>query len=122
MSAGLNVLIVDDSEDLRELLSMVIERHPAGWRVVATASEGQQGIEEARASQPDLVLLDIAMPVMDGLEATRRISRLGIPVVVLTGSRSRGGDAVTAGAHAMVVKSDATTVLAPVLRAVVASS
>ena len=69
MIATLSVLIVDDSEDLRDLLSMVIERHPAGWRVVATAAEGEEAIEEARSSQPDLVLLDIAMPVMDGMQA-----------------------------------------------------
>ena len=73
MTANLSVLIVDDSEDLRELLSMVIERHPAGWQVVATAAEGQQAIEVARDNQPDLVLLDIAMPVMDGMQALPHI-------------------------------------------------
>ena len=69
MTSGLNVMVVDDSDDLRDLISMVIRRHPEGWRVVATATEGREAVDEARANQPDLVLLDIAMPVMDGMEA-----------------------------------------------------
>ena len=52
MSAGLSVLVVDDSADLRELISMVIERHPEGWQVVATAAEGAEAIDAARTASP----------------------------------------------------------------------
>ena len=91
MNEDISVLIVDDSEDLRELLSVVIERNSEHWQVVATAAEGQQGIEEARTSQPDLVLLDIAMPVMDGVQATKQIRKQWPTacVLMLTGSNSR---------------------------------
>ena len=126
MTANLSVLIVDDSEDLRELLSMVIERHPAGWRVVATAAEGQQGIEEARASQPDLVLLDIAMPVMDGMQALPRI-REAAPeavVVMLSGYpfSTAGQSALDAGAHGYLEKSDLVKGLIPRLERIIQST
>ena len=52
MTDGLSVLIVDDSEDLRELLSMVIERDPQGWHVVATAAEGEQAIVRRAPASP----------------------------------------------------------------------
>ncbi len=52
MSAGLNVLVVDDSPDLRELITMVIQRHPDKWRVVATAEQGREAVDEARTASP----------------------------------------------------------------------
>jgi YesN/AraC family two-component response regulator len=126
MTEGVNVLIVDDSEDLRELLSMVIERHPAGWRVVATAAEGQQGIEEARASQPDLVLLDIAMPVMDGMQALPHIKEAAPEaiVVMLSGYpfSTAGPGALRAGAHGYLEKSDLVKGLIPRLERIIESS
>ncbi len=117
MTNDLNVLIVDDSADLRDLISMVIGRHPGGWHVVATAAEGQQGVDEARASQPDLVLLDIAMPVMDGMQALPLI-REAAPaavVVMLSGYpfATAGQGAINAGAHGYLEKSDLVKTLIP---------
>jgi YesN/AraC family two-component response regulator len=114
---------VDDSEDLRELLSMVIDRHPEGWRVVATAAEGEQGIEEARTAQPDLVLLDIAMPVMDGLQALPRIKEAApnAVVVMLSGYpfSTAGQGALNAGAHGYLEKSDLVKGLIPRLQRII---
>jgi YesN/AraC family two-component response regulator len=126
MTDGLSVLIVDDSEDLRELLSLVIAKHPRGWRVVATASEGAQAIREARDSQPDLVLLDIAMPVMDGLQALPHI-REAAPnavVVMLSGYpfSTAGQGALNAGAHGYLEKSDLVKGLIPRLERIIDSS
>ena len=123
MSENLSVLIVDDSEDLRELLSMVIERHPRGWRVVATAAQGEQGVQEARANQPDLVLLDIAMPVMDGMQALPLI-REAAPqavVVMLSGYpfSTAGQGALNAGAHGYLEKSDLVRGLIPRLEKII---
>ncbi len=84
--APLGVLVVDDTPDLRDLLRMALERR-GEFHVVAEASNGREGIELARAHQPDLVLLDISMPVMDGLEALPQI-RAACPraaVVMLSG-------------------------------------
>jgi YesN/AraC family two-component response regulator len=123
---GVRVLIVDDSADLRDLLSMVIERHPQGWQVVATAAEGQEGIEEARSTQPDLVLLDIAMPVMDGMQALPRI-REAAPeavVVMLSGYpfSTAGQGALDAGAHGYLEKSDLVQGLVPRLERILETS
>ena len=73
---------------------------------------------------PTIVTMDIDMPVVDGVEATARIAPLGIPVVVVSGSQSseRIGEAVAAGAVASVVKSQASTALTPLLRAVASGS
>ena len=114
---AVNVLVVDDSDDLRELISMVIERHPAGWRVVATAAEGEQAVVAARSAQPDLVLLDIAMPVMDGMQALPLI-RQACPkavVVMLSGYpfATAGQGALNAGADGYLEKSDLVRGLIP---------
>ncbi len=85
-AAPLGVLVIDDTPDLRDLLRMALERH-GEFRILAEASNGREGIEMAHAHEPDLVLLDISMPVMDGLEALPRI-REACPqaaVVMLSG-------------------------------------
>ncbi len=125
MTAKLNVLVVDDSADLRELISMVIDRSP-GWQVVAIAAEGQQAVEVARDRQPDLVLLDIAMPVMDGMQALPLI-REAAPeavVVMLSGYpfSAAGQGALNAGAHGYLEKSDLVNGLIPRLERIIESN
>jgi len=117
MTENVKVLVVDDSSDLRELISFVIGRHPEGWQVVATAAEGRQAVDEARTNQPDLVLLDIAMPVMDGMQALPLI-REAAPdavVVMLSGYpfETAGQGALDAGAHGYLEKSDLVRGLIP---------
>ena len=117
MTENVNVLVVDDSAELRELISFVIKRHPEGWQVVATAAEGRQAVDEARSSQPDLVLLDIAMPVMDGMQALPLIREAapGAVVVMLSGYpfETAGQGALDAGAHGYLEKSDLVRGLIP---------
>ncbi|MEN8707019.1 MAG: hybrid sensor histidine kinase/response regulator [Nocardioides marinisabuli] len=81
----LRVVIIDDTADLRELLRLALGR--GGYDVVGEAGDGRRGIEVVREQRPDLVLLDLSMPVMDGLEALPSIRR-SVPrakVVVLSG-------------------------------------
>ena len=117
MTDNLSVMVVDDSADLRDLISMVIERHHGGWRVVATAAEGRQAIAEARSTQPDLVLLDIAMPVMDGLQALPHIREVApeAVVVMLSGYpfATAGEGALHAGADGYLEKSNLVHGLIP---------
>jgi DNA-binding NarL/FixJ family response regulator len=64
----ISVVLVDDSQDLLFLVRGALERS-GQFRVVAEALDGEQGLAAVKASQPDLVLLDIAMPAMDGMQA-----------------------------------------------------
>jgi CheY-like chemotaxis protein len=81
----IRVVIVDDTEDLRFLLRHALER--AGMEVVGEAGDGRAGIEVVSETQPDVVLLDLAMPVLDGRAALPRICREApdARVVVLSG-------------------------------------
>jgi DNA-binding NarL/FixJ family response regulator len=67
-------VVIDDTSDIRELLSLVLTR--SGMLVVGEAGDGQAGIDVVRAERPDVVLLDLAMPVMDGVEALPLIRAL----------------------------------------------
>ena len=89
----LRVVVIDDTEDIRELLSLALTR--GGFDIVAEASDGRSGTEEVRRHRPDLVLLDLAMPVMDGIEALPGIRRL-VPtatIIVLSGFGAQIGRA-----------------------------
>ena len=119
MTATLNVLVVDDSPELRELISFVIKRRSPGWHVVATAKEGQEAVAVAQTEQPDLVLLDIAMPIMDGMQALPLI-REAAPqavVVMLSGYpfETAGQGALDAGAHGYLEKANLVKSLVPQL-------
>ena len=79
------MLIVEDNEDNRMIYSMVLEH--AGFRVLQAVT-GLEGVEQARRARPDLILMDVALPILDGWEATRRLKRdpetRRIPVIALT--------------------------------------
>ena len=86
MGAGYGVLLVDDVDDLRFMLRLNLEGS-GHFQVLAEGSNGLEGVELARRHRPDLVLLDIAMPLKDGLEALPEI-RAASPesrVVILSG-------------------------------------
>ena len=79
------MLLVDDNSDFRQVARRLLERH--GFEVVAEADTGVAGIERAQEHRPDLVLLDVQLPDVDGFEVAERLSRLGLPVaVILTSS------------------------------------
>lgn len=84
---SIRVLLADDQTLVRAGFRVLLERSD-DIEVVAEVSDGEQALAQARAERPDVVLMDIRMPVMDGLEATRRISAeqdlAGVRVIVLT--------------------------------------
>ena len=81
----LKILLVEDNELNRDMLSRRLTR--SGFEVVI-AVDGQQGLTMASSERPDVILMDISLPVMDGLEATRRVkadpATRSIPVIALT--------------------------------------
>jgi DNA-binding NarL/FixJ family response regulator len=121
----LNVVLIDDSADLRTLLRLALEKSPE-FELVAEAADGKEGVRVVQGSQPDLVLLDIAMPVMDGLQALTLI-REECPsaiVVVLSSFGSASGlpkQAAALGAHGYVRKRDSTASILAELRKIVGS-
>ena len=97
----LRTLLVDDVEDMRALLRVLMEQD-GRFDIVGEASDGEQAIDLVRTEQPDLVILDLAMPVMDGLTALPGIREVAtdIRVVVLSGfpAQEMSEAAVAAGA------------------------
>ena len=85
------VLLVEDNEMNRDMLSRRLLRQ--GFEV-AVAVDGQAGVDAARASRPDIVLMDMSLPVLDGWEATRQLKASpetrGIPVIALTAHAMAG--------------------------------
>ncbi|MEM8926262.1 MAG: chemotaxis-specific protein-glutamate methyltransferase CheB [Actinomycetota bacterium] len=103
------VLLVDDSMVLRQALRKVIDRSD-DLRVIDTASHGRSGVEKVRSLEPDLVFLDVEMPVMNGLEALAEIraSHPKLPVIMFSTLTSEGAevtlDALALGASDYAVK------------------
>ena len=87
------ILVVEDNEMNRDMLSRRLERK--GFEVVV-AVDGQAGVEMAASSTPDIILMDLSLPVMDGWEATRRIkadpTTQSIPVIALTAHAMAGDE------------------------------
>ena len=82
----LNVLIVDDSPTVRQMLSQIVSNTP-DLKVVGEACDGQQAVTFARNLRPDVILMDLMMPGMNGLEATREIMHfVPTPIVVVSSS------------------------------------
>ena len=88
---GLTILVVDDYEDNRQMYGELLMH--ADFQVLE-ARDGAEAIEVARRAMPDLIVMDLSLPVIDGWEATRRLKRdeatRGIPVLALTGHAPEG--------------------------------
>jgi DNA-binding NarL/FixJ family response regulator len=105
------ILIVDDHEALREGVRSIIHRARPHWEICGEASNGADAIDAARRFRPTIILLDVTMPGMSGLEAASKISRLGLPSQILIFTMHESGqlanDARRCGAHGYLGKSDA---------------
>jgi DNA-binding NarL/FixJ family response regulator len=106
-SSRVTVVIADDHRLFAEALEAILSTD-ARISVIARAADGAEAVDLAREHKPDVVLMDIAMPVMDGIDATRAISGElpGTSVIVLTGSNATGdvSAARAAGASGYVTK------------------
>ena len=118
------ILIADDQALVRAGLRMILDAQP-DLEVVGEAGDGREALEQSRSLAPDLVLMDIRMPGMDGLEATRRLLSVAPPtpkVIVLTtfDTDDYVYEAISAGASGFLLKSAPPEQLADGVRAVMA--
>jgi two-component system cell cycle response regulator DivK len=101
------ILVVEDTEDNRQIMRDLLTS--AGYEILE-AHDGAAGVDAARQHRPDLILMDMQMPLLDGYEATRRIKAVpelsAIPVVAVTSYALAGDEAKTkeAGCDAYVAK------------------
>ena len=106
----IRILIADDSTLVRRVLRSLIEQD-ADWKVCGEAVNGGEVLQRALETQPDLIVLDFQMPVKNGLQVAREISRVApsVPVLLCTAhlSSSLIGKAKQAGIHGAVSKSRA---------------
>ena len=103
------ILIVDDSSSIRQLLRLFIKHH-TDWQVCGEAENGQVAVRKVTELKPHAVILDLSMPVMNGLEAAREITRIApeVQMVMYTmhTSEQLRKDAEAAGIKDVVSKSD----------------
>ncbi len=110
----IQILIADDHDVVRQGIHALVDEHD-GWNVCAEASTGREAVAKARELRPDLVILDVGMPEMNGLEAARQI-HASVPktkLLILTVHEIEhlAEDFVEAGARGYILKSDAGSLL-----------
>ena len=105
----LRILIVDDSETTRRIIRAIVQTHD--WTICGEAETGRAGIEKFTSLAPDLVLVDLAMPDLNGLEVARRMTEINpnVPLILFTVLELHGleGPARAAGIAAVVSKAQA---------------
>jgi CheY-like chemotaxis protein len=122
--ASVRVLVVDDYEPWRRFFSTTLQKRP-DLRVISEVSDGLEAVQQAQQLQPDLILLDIGLPSLNGIEAAHRIRKVSPASKVLFISENRSNDivkeALSTGASGYIVKSDAGSELMPAVEAVLES-
>ena len=116
--APLRVVLADDTKEYRDLLRIILEQD-GRFQIVGQAANGEEAVELTRAERPDAIVLDLAMPVMDGLQAIPLLLECSpeTVIVVLSGF-ARGqldGEALARGASAYIEKGEAFTRIAETL-------
>jgi DNA-binding NarL/FixJ family response regulator len=109
MMGALRLLVADDHEFVRKGVQALVEEQP-GWVVAAEAADGREAVEKAKLVQPDVTILDLSMPELNGLEAAREILKtVSTKVLILTMYDSDALIRLTleAGAQGYLLKSDA---------------
>lgn len=118
---SIRIVLADDHTIVRNGLRAVLERHP-DLAVVGEASNGREAIEAVERERPDLVILDLAMPILNGIEAARRISaehpKTAVMILSMHADESYILKALRAGARAYLLKDSAESDLIQAIRAV----
>jgi len=110
MNTTLRILVVDDHAVVRRGVRSLLESH-AGWEVVADATTGREALEAVRRYQPEIVVMDLSLPELNGLDATRQIvsesPHTEVLVLTMHHSEELAREVLQAGARGYILKSDA---------------
>jgi DNA-binding NarL/FixJ family response regulator len=121
LKSSTQILLVEDFEPWRRFYRLALEKW-AEFQVIAEASDGLEAVDQARQLQPDLILLDIGLPALNGIEAARRIREISPASKILFVSENRSpdivGEALSTGAIGYLLKSDAAGELLRAVNAV----
>ena len=121
MLSSIRILIVDDYEGWRRQVRSLFQARPE-WQVIAEAADGPEAIQKAEELKPDLMVLDIGLPKLNGIEAARRIRQLSPSSKIVFLSQNNDLDIVRAalstGALGYVCKTDVQSELLPAIDAV----
>ncbi len=105
MSVTKKILVVEDLADIRKMMKIMVELY--GYEVIE-ARDGSEAVEQAREHKPALVLMDLAMPLMNGAEACRAIKDTqecqNIPIIAVTAYRNMDQEALEAGCERVIHK------------------
>jgi DNA-binding NarL/FixJ family response regulator len=119
--SNIRIVLADDHDVVRAGIRGILDRH-AGMEVIGEAANGRATVEIARDLRPHVVVMDIAMPELNGLEATRQIvaTDVGVKVIILSmhSSRQFVSEALKAGASGYLLKNNAMHELAPAIEVV----
>lgn len=120
-NSKISVLIIDDNEPFRQFFAKKVQAHPQ-LQIVGEAGDGAEAVQQAQQLRPDLILLDIGLPALNGIQAARQIRKVCPRSKILFVSENRASDiveeALTTGAGGYVVKSEAGSQLLPAIEAV----
>lgn len=115
-----HILLADDHEVVRKGLRALLETQP-GWKVIAEATDGREAVDKAQSMHPDVAIVDIGMPSLNGLEATRQIvkkaPRTRVLVLTMHDTNPLIQQVVKAGARGYVLKSDVASDLVAAVEA-----
>ena len=118
----IRVLVVEDFAPFRQFICSTLEKRPE-LQVVCEVSDGLQAVQEAEKLKPDLILLDVGLPTLNGIEAARQIRKLVPESKIIFVSQESSADvvqeALSVGAWGYVVKTKAASDLLPAIEAVI---
>jgi DNA-binding NarL/FixJ family response regulator len=122
----ITILVADDHDLMRNSLQFILEKADKDFTVVALAENGKQAVELAMKEKPDVILMDIDMPVMGGIEATRLLTEqfpnIGIVAFSMSAERSKVREMISAGARGYLLKSSDKADLRTAIKTVHAGS